>query len=427
MTRRGPRAVEPPAAREAIITRIGPLGDGVAEGPIYIEGTLPGERVRVRPTSRERAVLLDVLSPSADRVTPPCPHAARCGGCSLQHWADAPYAGWKRGLLVDALARAGFAAAPVAALSRSMAGARRRADLAIRRVQGGVVVGLHARGSAEVVDLSTCLVLAPRLVALLAPLRALLPTLSGLRREGSAVVNLLDTGPDLLLRTDAPPTPQDRVALAALGVAHGIPRIAWAKGSAAPEVVAQQGAARIVFGGIAVSPPPGAFLQATAEGEAAITEAVLAALPGRLPGRRRLVELFAGCGTLTLPLARHGPVLAVEGSAAAVAALDAAARAAVLPVTAMRRDLDRQPLLPSELREAAAVVLDPPYGGAAAQMPFLARSGVPRIILVSCNPAALARDGRMLKDAGYHVLAATPVDQFRWSAHLESVVVFGLA
>jgi 23S rRNA (uracil1939-C5)-methyltransferase len=425
--RRGPRAAQPPTAREATITRIGPLGDGVAEGPLYIGGTLPGERVRVRPTAREHAVLLDVLASSADRVTPPCPHAPRCGGCSLQHWADAPYAAWKRGLLVDALARAGFADAPVAALSRSMAGARRRADVAIRRVQGGVVVGLHARGSAEVVDLSTCLVLAPRLVALLAPLRALLPTLACLRREGSAVVNLLDTGPDLLLRTDAPPTPKDRATLAAFGVAQGIPRIAWAEGAGAPEVVAQQGSVRIVFGGIAASPPPGAFLQATAEGEAAITEAVLAALPGRLPGRRRVVELFAGCGTLTLPLARRGPVLAFEGSAVAVAALDAAARAAVLPVSAIRRDLDRQPLLPAELREAAAVVLDPPYAGAGAQMPFLARAGVPRIILVSCNPAALARDGRMLKDAGYDILAATPIDQFPWSAHLESVVVFGLA
>jgi 23S rRNA (uracil1939-C5)-methyltransferase len=424
--RRGRPAAPPGAAREVSILRIGPLGDGIAEGPFYVADTLPGETVRVRPVSRERAVLDAVLTPSADRVAPPCPHATRCGGCSLQHWADAPQAAWKRGLLVDALARAGFPDAPVADLVRSPPGARRRADLALRRTERGIVLGLHARGSAEVVDLSTCLVLAPALVALLGPLRAGLATLACLRREGSAVLNLLDTGPDLLLRTDAPPTPGDRAALAAFGIARGIPRIAWAARDGQAEIVAQQGPARIALGGIAVSPPPGAFLQATAEGEAAIREAVLAGLPGRVPGRRRLVDLFAGVGTLTLALAGRAPVSAFEGSAPAVAALDAAARAAVLPVAATRRDLDRQPLLPPELREAAAVILDPPYAGAPAQMAPLARAGVPRIILVSCNPAALARDARALHGAGYRVLAATPIDQFRWSGHLESVVTFGL-
>ena len=413
--------------RDVTIARLGPLGDGVADGPLYVAGALPGERVRVHPASRDRAVLEAVLSPSPDRVAPPCPHAGRCGGCLLQHWADAPYAAWKRGLLADALARAGFPDAPVADLLRSPPASRRRADLAIRRTRQGVVVGLHARGSAEVVDLSTCLILAPALVALFAPLRAALAPLACLKQEGSAVLNLLDTGPDLLLRTDAPPTAEDRAALAAFGAANGIPRIAWAPADGAPEIVAQQGPARIAFAGVAVSPPPGAFLQATREGEAAITAAVLAGLPGRVPGRRRLFDLFAGCGTLSFALARHAPVLAFEGQAEAVAALDAAARAAVLPVTAARRDLARQPLLPAELREAAAVVLDPPYVGAAAQMPLLARAGVPRIILVSCNPAALARDARPLREAGYALLAATPIDQFPWSAHLESVVVFGQA
>lgn len=413
--------------RDVTIARLGPLGDGVADGPLYVAGALPGERVRVHPAARDRAVLAAVLSPSPERVAPPCPHAARCGGCSLQHWADAPYAAWKRGLLLDALARAGFPDAPVAPLLRSPPGSRRRADLAIRRTRQGVVLGLHARGSAEVVDLSTCLLLAPALVALFAPLRDVLATLSCLTREGSAVLNLLDTGPDLLLRTDAPPTAEDRAALAAFGAANGIPRIAWAPADGAPEIVAQQGPARIAFAGVQVSPPPGAFLQATREGEAAITAAVLAGLPARVPGRRRLFDLFAGCGTLSFALARQAPVQAYEGAADAVAALEAAARAAVLPVAAIRRDLARQPLLPAELREASAVVLDPPYAGAAAQMPLLARAGVPRIILVSCNPAALARDARPLREAGYTVLAATPIDQFPWSAHLESVVVFGQA
>lgn len=413
------------AAREVTILRLGAEGDGVAEGPLHVPGTLPGERVRVRPLSRGRALLEAVLQPNPQRVAPPCPHAGHCGGCSLQHWAEAPYAAWKRGLLVEALARAGFADAPVGPLRRSPLASRRRADLALRRQGRAVVIGLHARGSAEVVDLSTCLLLAPPLLRVLPPLRAALASLSCLRREGSAIFNLLDSGLDLLLRTDRPPSPADRAALAAFARAQGIPRISWAPLHGLAETVAQHGPVRIVFSGVAVAPPPGAFLQATAEGEAAIIAAVLAGLPGRLPGRRRLLDLYAGCGTLAFALARHGPVLAYEGEAQAAAALDAAARAAGVPVRCERRDLSRRPLLPAELAEAAAVVLDPPYAGAAAQMPLLARAGVPRVILVSCNPAALARDLRPLRAAGYGVLAATPIDQFPFSAHLESVVVLG--
>jgi 23S rRNA (uracil1939-C5)-methyltransferase len=179
---------------------------------------------------------------------------------------------------------------------------------------------------------------------------------------------------------------------------------------------------RLLVGGVEVAPPPGAFLQASREGEAAIAAAVLAGLPAKLPPRARLLDLYAGLGTLSFPLATRGRVTAVEGDAEAVAALAAAAGKAVARVQAVRRDLARQPFLPAELKPFAVVVLDPPYGGAAEQVAQLARSAVRHVVYVSCNPVALARDAQMLQAAGFAVTAATPVDQFRWSAHLESVV-----
>ena len=441
------------AEAELSVRALGAAGDGIARLPdgatCYVPRALPGERLRARLAGRRGDALLAepeaLLEASPDRVQPPCPHAGTCGGCALQHWAAAPYAAWKRAKLADALARTGFPDAPVAELRATPPGTRRRADLALRRggADGAVALGFHARGggggAAAVVDLSACAVLDPRLVALFAPLRALLRRLPALRREGSAVLNLLDTGPDLLLRTDGVPDAAGRAALAAFAAAHGIPRIAWQRGGAGPaaaapgtapppETAAQLGPATIRFGDAVVAPPPGAFLQASPAGEAAIRDAVLAGLPPRPPGRgAAIAELYAGVGTLTFPLAARGwRVTAYEGSAEAVAALAAAAGRAGARVSAVRRDLGRRPLAPKELAGFAAVVLDPPFGGAAEQVALLARARVPRIVYVSCNPAALARDAAPLARAGYSALAATPVDQFLWSPHLESVVAFAL-
>jgi 23S rRNA (uracil1939-C5)-methyltransferase len=415
------------------IARMGSAGDGVAETPdgaLHIPGALPGEAVRARPTGRDKAVLEAVLTASPDRVAPPCAHVADgCGGCALQHWDLGAQGRWKRQRLAEALARAGFPDAEVAETVETPPASRRRADLALKRApDGGVAIGFHARGASDVLDLRECHVLDPALVALLPPLRALLKRLPALARDGSAVVNLLDSGPDLLLRTDKPLDATGRRLLAAFGQALGIPRIAWAQGTkpgeGVEETAAQSGPVRLMLGAIEVAPPPGAFLQASRAGEAAIIAAVLAGLPAKLPARPHILDLYAGIGTLSFPLAARGRVTAAEGSAAAAAALEAAANKAVARVRAVRRDLARQPYLPAELKAFDAVVLDPPYSGAAEQVAQIARSTVRHVVYVSCNPVALARDAGVLRGAGFAVTSATPVDQFRWSAHLESVVHF---
>lgn len=417
-----------------LVSALGGGGDGIARQggrTVILPRTLPGETWRMHPGGRRGdAVLAEPESligpPSPERVEPPCRHFRQgCGGCVLQHWDLGAQARWKRQRLAEALARAGFADAPVADTVTTPTDSRRRADLALRRApDGGVAIGLHARASAQVLDLRECRVLRPELVALLPPLRVVLRRLPALAREGSAVVNLLDSGPDLLLRTDKPLDATGRRLLAAFAQQMGLARIAWAQGDNLHETAAQSGPVRLMLGAVEVTPPPGAFLQASREGEAAIVAAVMAGLPAKLPARPHILDLYAGIGTLSFPLSARGRVTAMEGSAEAVAALNAAARRAVARVAAVQRDLARQPVLPAELKAFDVVVLDPPYPGAAEQVAQIGRSAARHLVYVSCNPAALARDAAVLKGAGFAVTSATPVDQFRWSAHLESVVSF---
>jgi 23S rRNA (uracil1939-C5)-methyltransferase len=279
------------------------------------------------------------------------------------------------------------------------------------------------------VPIESCLVAAPAIVALLAPLRSVIPRLQAIKRDASCAINLLDTGPDLLLRTDGELATSDRRLLAAFATAEGVRRIAWARGDDSVEVAAQLGPVSVDLAGVAVAPPPGAFLQATAEGAEAIAAAVIAGLPPRLRAKDRVIELHAGSGTLTFAIAAHARVTAYEGDAGAAAALERAAGQAGLHGTILvhRRDLNRQPLGELELRDAAAIVLDPPFAGALAQIEAIAASSATCVIYVSCNPAALAREAAVLQRAGFALLAATPIDQFLWSSRLESVVVFSRA
>ncbi len=393
------------------------------EGPVFVPFVLPGERVVLGAVTRRGKALAasaEVVEASAERVAPPCRHFGDCGGCRLQHWRDEPYRTWKRGRVVAALRRAGFGDAPVADLVAGAPGTRRRLDLAARRERGGVVLGLHAAREGRVVDLGECAIAVPELVSLLQPLRELLAGLGGFRREADVHLNLLDTGADVLIRAEGEVSVPDRARLAEFARAFGVPRVAWAVRRRAPDIAIQLSRPSVAFGGVAVTPPPGAFLQASREAEGAIVAAVLAALPAK----GAVLDLFAGVGTISLPMANGRAVTAVEGDAGACAALDAASRVAGRHVRVVRRDLARQPMAGAELRGFAAAVLDPPYAGAREQVAALAEAGVARVVMVSCNPDALARDAGLLREAGYGCEGAVPIDAFLWSADVETVAVF---
>lgn len=402
------------------IDRLGHHGDGVArgpDGPVFVPGALPGEVV-TGTLQGDRLVDMRIVTPSPHRRKPPCAHARSCGGCALQHADDALVAGWKLDVVRGALAGQGLEA-PVTGPETSPAQSRRRATLAGRRTKAGVALGFHMRGSDALVAVPGCQLLAPGLMATFPALEALV--LAGATRKGELSLTVTDTlsGPDVAVTGGKPLDANLLQDLGAVAETHRIARLTWDT-----EVVALRAQPLVAMGRARVPLPPGAFLQATPQGEAAL----LAAVRAGIGLARRVVDLFAGCGTFALPLAETADVHAVEGDAALTAALSAAARAtpALRPVSTETRDLFRRPLLPDELR-CDAVVIDPPRAGAEAQVAELARARVPVVVMVSCNPVTFARDARVLVAAGYALGPVQVVDQFRWSTHVEMVARFTFA
>jgi len=420
------RPAVPARTVELEIAEIGAQGDGIARlgaEIVFVPYTAAGDRVLARIEGRRgdglAAALVEVLAPGPGRAQPPCPHFGRCGGCALQHLTDESYAAWKRGVLVTQLGRAGLADAPVGELVRVVPGTRRRAAFAFVRRRSDVLAGFHARASHAVVDVESCRLIDPALEALLPPLRVLLAAVVS-EGAGDLVAILGDNGIDLLIEAEAKLDLAQREALAAFAERHDLARLSWRQPGGQVEPVARRRPATLRFGGIAVEPPPGAFLQPTREGETALTERVLAAVGPLAP----VADLFSGSGTFSLPLAAGGrAVHAVEGEEAPLRALEAAANQAGLTVTAENRDLARRPLLTGELARFNALVFDPPRAGAAALAEQLAVAGPPVVVAVSCNPATLARDLKTLTGGGYVIESLTPIDQFPWSAHLETVAV----
>ncbi len=395
-------------ATHLTIHRLGHQGDGIAPGPVFVPLTLPGEVVE-GVVEGDRMETPRILTPSVDRVRAPCAHYRSCGGCSLMHATDRFVAEWKAGVIAAALAAHGIAALIRPTLT-SPARTRRRATLAGRRMKKGALVGFHARRSDVIVPIADCQVLAPPLVALIPFLEEM--TQLGGSRSGTLdfSLTLTETGIDCAVTGGKALDAGLRAALPRFR--DRIARLTWGD-----EPVYAEAAPVLRFGPARVAPPPGAFLQATPEGEAALVAAVTEALEGAT----RIADLFAGAGTFALPLARRAAVHAVEGEAALLAALDHAARHAegLRPVTTECRDLFRNPILPEDLRRLDGVAIDPPRAGAEAQTRALAAAQLPRIAMVSCNPVTFARDAALLIQGGYRLNWVQPVDQFRWTPHIE--------
>ncbi|MBX3485087.1 class I SAM-dependent RNA methyltransferase [Phenylobacterium sp.] len=413
----------PPA--EFTIDAVGGEGDGVAAsdrgGPVFIPFTLPCERV-VAKGSGDRRELVEVLEASAERVPPPCPHVFACGGCALQHWAHGPYLAWKVERLRGTLARQhieteilpAFAAGP---------GTRRRVGLHARKGTAEAArLGYKARRSWDLVDIAVCPIADPCIEAAIPALKRLAaPLFEHPKSAPTLHVTLTDTGLDIDitgvearsggLSADA------RSQLAEQAAAADLARVTLAGEMA---YLARQPTVRL--GPARVALPAGAFLQATPGAEAAMTAFVGEAAAGA----SRIADLYCGVGTFTFRLAEIAPVYAADFGPGAVGALTAALATApgLKGVTAEARDLVRRPMLSDELRKVDVAVFDPPRAGAAEQAAELARSAVPRVIGVSCNPATFARDARTLIDAGFTLERVLPVDQFLWSPHVELVGVF---
>lgn len=403
---------------KVIIERLGHLGDGIAQGPeraIYVPGMLPGEEVEGELQGDQLADFR-IVTPSVNRVKPPCVHAKTCGGCMMQHASDAFVAEWKLGIVKGALAGQGLEA-PFRPIITSPRNSRRRATIAARRTKSGALMGFHARASDMVVDVPHCQLLHPDLIATFPGLEALVKLGGSRTAEVSLTVTRSLSGADVMVVGGKTLDSALQLELARVTETYGFARLTWNG-----ETVALRTAPMQRFGKALVSPPPGAFLQATQEGERALLQSVALAIGPA----RKIVDLFAGVGTFALPLAERAEVHAVEGDAAMMAALEKGARNAegLKRVTVETRDLFRRPLEDDEFKGVEAVVIDPPRAGAEAQMAVLAKSKVPVIASVSCNPISFARDAKLLIAGGYHLDWVQVVDQFRWSAHVELVARF---
>lgn len=394
-----------------IIERLGHRGDGIAPGPIFVPGVLPGEEVE---GVIEQGVMAapKIVTPSPDRVRAPCRHAKSCGGCQLQHASDPFVARWKEGVVRTALDAQGIQT-EIRDCITSPIQSRRRAAFSAKRTKKGALAGFHRKGSDVVVDVPDCQLVLPNLAAALPMVEAVAMLGASRKSELSVMVTDSEHGLDVRVTGGKPIDAELRSDLANVAREHGVSRITWEDESLTRMPPNQE------FGTAAVIPPPGAFLQATHEGEAALLNGVKEAL-GEV---KYIADLFSGCGTFALPLAHQARVHAVEGEKAMVQALDQGWRTSkgLKQVTHEARDLFRNPLLPDELERFDGVVIDPPRAGAEAQVEQMARTKIPRIAFVSCNPVTFARDCARLITAGYTLDWVQVVDQFRWSTHVEVV------
>lgn len=400
------------------IARVGAQGDGVidaAQAQRFVPFTLTGERVEAA-FDGARGRLLQILDVSAERVPPVCRHFGVCGGCALQHLAHASYLVWKREQVIAAFRARGIEAdvAPV----RDAGGKRRRAVLTCRRTEDGLTLGFHTAQSHDVIGILECPVLEPRIVAALPALQKLIEPLISKRGEARVTVTATEAGLDVAIDETARTLTPDLLAR----LARDATTAGFARVSIGNDPLFEALQPFLTFGTAEVIIPPGVFIQAVAEAERTMVDLVVASL-GKV---KSVADLFAGVGAFTFPIAAKAKVLAVDSDKRAVAALKRAVNTAtgVKPIAPLVRDLFREPLSPLELNEHDAIVFDPPRAGAEAQVRAIARARVKTVVAVSCNPATLARDARILIDGGYTMSTVTPVDQFVYTPHIEVVTVF---
>lgn len=423
-----------PRIRQLEIVRLGHEGDGIGSldgEAAFVPFAAPGDVVTVE-IDKDRGRIIDVIVPGADRAEPICRHYGTCGGCAMQHIRADAYTAWKTGIVAGALARAGIEASlrPLVAAPQS---SRRRAIMGAKRSGQGIVLGFHEPRGHRIIEMAECPVLSPAIVECLPQLReiadAVLPRFSA-RGPGTSADGLrliatqCDNGLDVVVEgagKSLAPAVREKIAKAARDG-----RLLRVSLDRDPVYVTAQPLIR--FGTANVTPPPGAFLQAVPEIERAMADQIVEALTQKRPGRkpaRRVADLYCGVGTFTFPIAARAEILAIDSDKRAIEALAAATRLTpgLRPVTALVRDLHRDPLSARELDAFDAVVFDPPRAGAAAQAERLAKSKVATIVAVSCAPGTLARDLAILCAGGYAIEQITPYDQFLYTPHVETVAV----
>ena len=426
-SKKAPKIFLPPT-HPVTIAEIGFGGDGVArwqDGFCYVPGTVPGDVVELAQGHGQTATLKEIITPGPGRVTPPCPQANACGGCNLQMVDLDLLDGIKRDWVVTALRHQGLAAETVGTVQRVNPGSRRRAELAARRIGNKLYLGFHGMASHRIVDIDPCLVLAPALIAALPSLRLLAEKMLQPDEKADLHLTTSSNGLDIVITRRRPLDLDDREIIAILAEQQNWARVSWrhqAEKEAEPVITAR--APLVEFGDISVPLPPASFLQASPQAEKIMADVVLATLSEA----KIVADLFCGLGSFALRLATARSdrrVIGIDANVAAINALQQSLRQQQLTsrVDVIQQDLFRQTPTQEGMKKWGGVVFDPPRAGATLVAGAFAKSSVPVVVAVSCNPATMARDLKIMVDGGYRLESMTIIDQFLWSAHIEAVAV----
>lgn len=414
---------------EVTIDDLGAQGDGIAhdsQGPVFVSGALKGEKVRIKLEQNKnglrRGTLKAVVSASPDRQAPACPHFPECGGCRFQHMADQAYSRFKADQLATLFARNGLDSSVILPIYTTPRATRRRARLAIKRTKNGIIIGFNAARSHSIVEMKECCILMPELSACIEKMRRHLSLWLPYGGECDAQMTALPEGLDIVLIGGPKLDLNARQDLAALADALNVAHLTWRQSDrSGDEPIAYRSHLSVSFARLSVAFPPAAFLQATSEGENALTSFAAQSCTAD----DKVLDLFCGLGTFGLSMKPASKIHFVDLDGPSVGALDKALKAAGSPkLTVDQRNLLRDPIGSGEVSEYDLVIFDPPRGGAKAQAERIADSSAPRVIAISCDPSAFVRDAKILIEGGYELACVQPVDQFLWSDHLEIAAKF---
>ncbi len=390
------------------IIRIAAKGDGVTESGLHVPLSAPGDRVASDGT----------LTRGPHHVDPACRHFTACGGCQLQHLDEETLSKFVTSRVVQSGLGKGLDPKRVAPAHLSPAHSRRRATLHAVNGGGKPLVGFREAGSHKIVGITECPVLVPELLDMVGKIRKLLSQRKG-KYAADLELTVAEQGVAVGIKGLRTEGLQETEALLDFARGNNLARLTMDEGYG-PETRWEPEPVSVSLSSVSVPLPPGAFLQATADGEAALVDAA----KEWLVGSKFIADLFSGLGTFAFALAGPAKVLAAEASRDAFLACKMAAGTSGKPVHALHRDLFRNPLQVDELNRFDAVVLDPPRAGAREQAALLAQSSVGKIVYISCNPSSWSRDAQMLAEGGYRLQEVRPVGQFRWSTHVELASLF---
>lgn len=400
------------------IDELGAKGDGVATDGTFVPFTLPGDLIEIDDALDNYQNLPPslVVRASSFRVEPICKHFGVCGGCSLQHLEQDQYLKWKRQLVVDAFSNVGIET-EIDPCSPISIGSRRRATFSAITTAAGTIFGFLGRQSHEIIDIAECPILNTDISSRFEFLRELARLSVPASEQVKLSVLACENGLDIALEATTILSERRRKAIIDWATAGNQARVSYAG-----EIIIQTIVPQLTIGAATLTPPPGGFVQAVGKAELQMADLVV----GHLKKSKRVIDLFSGVGTFALHLLPKSIVHAVEYEKAALTSLENSQKSmtGTKTLTIEPRDLDRRPLQASELEAYNGAIFDPPRAGAEVQVRELAKSRITKIAAVSCNPTTLARDAKILIEAGYKLIKVTPIDQFLFSTHVEVVALF---